>query len=190
MATKMGSTCSFRQILKKLEVRFGARELPETARIWFQQAGQHPEESYKDWANRVLSLATQAFQCLAEAINKFCQGSQDKEAGKYACLKKPSSMEETLNDIKWFKHVSMVMDSKQKEDKELQVNAVSFLKDILNNFLREVMQEIIASMRSSTLHQGESRDQASSLSDTESDMKCFFCKQMGHKKQDCRRYKK
>jgi hypothetical protein len=51
-------------LIRKLEKRFGFRELPETAQVQFNNARQTPEELLEDWADRVLSLATRAFRDL------------------------------------------------------------------------------------------------------------------------------
>ena len=81
----MGESFSFRDIMRKMEARFGSKELPETSRTKFQQATQQPGEMLEDWADRVLTLATPAFRDLPdqfgqrEAVTKFCQGCIDKK---------------------------------------------------------------------------------------------------------------
>jgi hypothetical protein len=42
-------------LIRKLEKRFGFRELPETAQVQFNNARQTPDELPEDWADRVLS---------------------------------------------------------------------------------------------------------------------------------------
>ena len=42
-------------LIRKLEKRFGFRELPETAQVQFNNARQTPDELLGDWADRVLS---------------------------------------------------------------------------------------------------------------------------------------
>jgi hypothetical protein len=51
---------AYMDLIRKLEKRFGFRELPETAQVQFNNAGQTPEELLEDWVDRVLSLATRA----------------------------------------------------------------------------------------------------------------------------------
>ena len=55
---------AYMDLIRKLEKRFGFRELPETAQVQFNNACQTPEELLEDWADRVLSLATRAFRDL------------------------------------------------------------------------------------------------------------------------------
>jgi hypothetical protein len=54
----------YMDLIRKLEKRFGFRELPETAQVQFNNARQTPDELLEDWADRVLSLATRAFRDL------------------------------------------------------------------------------------------------------------------------------
>jgi hypothetical protein len=51
-------------LIRKLEKRFGFRELPETPQVQFNNARQTPE----DWADRVLSLATRALRELSQPL--------------------------------------------------------------------------------------------------------------------------
>ena len=40
-------------LMRKLEKRFGFKDLPETAQIQFMQAKQTTEEKLEEWADRV-----------------------------------------------------------------------------------------------------------------------------------------
>ena len=98
-------------LLKKLEHRFGARELPATAQARFLQSTQSKGESLEDWADRVMTLAVRAFRELPEsysvqqAITRFCQGLIDKEVASQVSSKVPTTMEEAINNAKWCQHV-------------------------------------------------------------------------------------
>lgn len=106
-----GDELSYRSLLSRLERRFGAQELPETAQVRFQQATQGDREDLEDWSDRVLTLASRAFKELPEkysnqqAVSKFCQGLQDKEAGQYVCMAEPKSIEEAINKIRRYQQV-------------------------------------------------------------------------------------
>ena len=108
-------TLNYRQLLNKLESRFGAKELPATAQGLFQQATQAPRETLEDWADRIMTLATRAFKDLPEhysnsqAVVRFCQGLTDKEARHHVCIQEPKSMEQALNGIKWYQYVHQSM---------------------------------------------------------------------------------
>lgn len=98
-------------LVRKLEKRFGFKELPETAQVQFQNATQALEESLEnDWGDRVLLLATKAFRDLPDehmyqqAILRLCQGASDKEAGSYASNVRPQTMEDAVDMIRWYQH--------------------------------------------------------------------------------------
>ena len=57
---------AYMDLIRKLEKRFGFRELPETSQVQFNNARQTPDELLEDWADRVLSLATRALRDLPE----------------------------------------------------------------------------------------------------------------------------
>ena len=122
---------SFHTIIKRLEARFGVKELTETSKVKFRQAYQKPEESLEDWADRVMTLATPAFvdspdeYLKTEAIAKFCQGCSNKDAVKHACFEHPSTMEEALNLVKHHQYISQAVDGKKtRRGNEATVNAV------------------------------------------------------------------
>ena len=77
---------AYMDLIRKLEKRFGFRELPKRAQVQFHNARQTSEELLEDWADRVLSLATRAFKDLPEthtyqqAVVRLCQSTADKEA--------------------------------------------------------------------------------------------------------------
>ncbi|CAG2211223.1 unnamed protein product [Mytilus edulis] len=97
---------AFSTVVTKMVKRFGFQEPQETSQIQFQTITQKTEESLADWADRVLSLATQSFKDLSEeymtkqAVMKFCQGCNDPEAGQHACGFKPVSVENAIDIIK------------------------------------------------------------------------------------------
>jgi hypothetical protein len=101
---------AYKDLILKLEKRFGFRELPKTAQIQFNNARQTPEELMEDWADQVLSLATRAFRELSEnrmyqqAVTRFCQGAADKEAGSYASNIRPKNIEEAIDKMRWHQH--------------------------------------------------------------------------------------
>ena len=67
ITVRMDEEFTFEEMLKNLESRFGSVELIETARVNFQQASQHSEETLEDWADRVMTLATAAYKGLPES---------------------------------------------------------------------------------------------------------------------------
>ena len=107
--------------MKKLENRFGARELPATAQARFQQATQNTGESLEDWADRIVTLATRAFRELPEsyanqkAVVRFCQGLLNKDVATQVSIKEPASMEDAIYKVRWGQHVQQAVFGKKKE---------------------------------------------------------------------------
>ncbi|CAG2234676.1 unnamed protein product [Mytilus edulis] len=107
------------------------QEPQETSQIQFQTITQKKEESLEDWADRVLSLATQSFKDLSEeymtkqAVMKFCQGCNDPEAGQHACGFKPVSVENAIDIIKWFQHSRKAVQAHIAQGKTPEVKQAS-----------------------------------------------------------------
>ncbi|KAH3889421.1 hypothetical protein DPMN_013475 [Dreissena polymorpha] len=105
---------SFFEVVDKLERRFGYRDLPETARVTFSSARQGDDESVDDWADRVMTLASEAYMDLPEAymlqesILRFCMGAIVKEAGELVINQRPASIEQAIDQLKWVIHTRFV----------------------------------------------------------------------------------
>ncbi|KAH3703674.1 hypothetical protein DPMN_078716 [Dreissena polymorpha] len=99
----------YRILLNKLEGRFGA-ELAESAQAKFVTVIQKKGESMEDWGDRVQALATEAFRdlpetfCNQQAIDRFCQGLLDIDAGHNTFMKRHRTIEAAMNDIRLFQH--------------------------------------------------------------------------------------
>ncbi|CAG2188305.1 unnamed protein product [Mytilus edulis] len=122
---------AFSAVVTKMVKRFGFQEPQETSQIQFQTITQKKEESLEDWADRVLSLATQSFKDLSEeymtkqAVMKFCQGCNDPEAGQHACGFKPVSVENAIDIIKWFQHSRKAVQAHIAQGKTPEVKQAS-----------------------------------------------------------------
>jgi len=189
VTTEMGEHYSFRKIMKKLESRFGAKELTETSRAEFQQAKQYYDESLEDWADRVLTLATTAFRNLPdshrkqEAIAKFCQGCLDRDAGKHACFEHPKNMQAALNAVKHYQYISQAVDGKKsrKQKDDVSVNMVTPTPADLEKMMEKVVKKLM--IQTQTTDAAKSKE-----TPTHPGMQCFFCKKFGHVKKNCRKY--
>lgn len=188
--------CSFRRIMKKLEARFGVKEITETSKAKFRQACQKQDESLEDWADRVMTLATPAFIDLPEehlkqeAIARFCEGCNDKDAAKHACFEHPSNMEEALNLVKHHQYISQAVDGKKtRRGNDVSVNAVQVpsearVEQLIELALKEFATKLQVNSQSSSTKQEPTSDIKKKIS-----AQCFFCKKYGHLKKDCRIYK-
>ena len=187
---------SFRRIMKKLETRFGVKELTETSKAKFRQAFQKQDESLEDWADHVMTLATPAFVDLPEdhlkkeAIARFCQGCTDKEAAKHACFEQPETMEEALNLVKHHQYISQAVDGKKaKREYEASVNAVQSPSEArVEQLIRSALRDFAAKLQESSTSLSSSSEMEEKAKKKKSSSQCFFCKKFGHFKKDCRVY--
>ena len=183
---------SFRKIMKKLETRFGVKELTETSKAKFRQAFQKQDESLEEWANRVMTLATPAFVDLPddhlkkEAIARFCQGGTDKEAAKHACFEQPETMKEALNLVKHHQYISQAVDGKKaKREYEASVNAVqSPSEGRVEQLIRSALRDFAAKLQESSTSLSSSSETEEKAKKKKSSSQCFFCKKFGHFKKD------
>ena len=103
-------TIQYFDVIFKLEKRYAPQELPEVAQVHFNYARQAPEESCVDWAERLQTLASQAFSNLPDdyvqkqLVLRFCQGSTDREAGQHTLNHKPPTLENALLVTRMFQH--------------------------------------------------------------------------------------
>ncbi|MES9884490.1 MAG: helix-hairpin-helix domain-containing protein [Sedimenticola sp.] len=113
--TERDEDLGFRHIMQRLEKRFGAMDLDETAQVRFHQAMQQPSESLDDWADRVMTLANRALWDLPErhvtrqAVLRFCQGLEDPGAAQDVCIRRPVTMEEAIDHVKLFQNINDMM---------------------------------------------------------------------------------
>ncbi|MES9906418.1 MAG: hypothetical protein ABW168_27520, partial [Sedimenticola sp.] len=113
-------------VIRKLERRFGYKDLPETATIAFNNARQTNEESIDDWADSVMTLATKAFRELPDeymyrqAILRFCHGCADKDAGENVSNSRPTTMEDAVDRVKWAVHTHNAVYGRQRRDVRLR----------------------------------------------------------------------
>lgn len=98
----------FGHLMQKMEKRFGYKEIPETAQLKINSLSQESGERLEEWADRVFQLALRAYEGLPEdymlkqAIKR--HGCTDKEAGQYAINLHPSTIEETIDNLKSFQY--------------------------------------------------------------------------------------
>ena len=115
---------TYSRLLRRLEERFGIKELDETAQHRFQQATQNVGESLEDWSDRIMTLGVKAFKTLPEryarrqAVSRFCEGLLDREAGLSVSVDDPPTIEIAINKVRRYQHVhSSVYGKSGKRDK-------------------------------------------------------------------------
>ncbi|KAH3844350.1 hypothetical protein DPMN_086608 [Dreissena polymorpha] len=90
-------------------------KLLEMAKVTFLSARQAENESVDDWADRVCTLAGNAYRDLSEeyvlqkSILRFCMGAKERESGERVINHRPVSIEQAIDQLKWdiFTHGTM-----------------------------------------------------------------------------------
>ena len=114
----------FRSLMQRLEKRFGITELPEEAQVRFFKAAQEYDESLEDWSDRVMMLASRAFKELPssyatqQSVLRFCFGLYDKKVAMHVSMKRPKTMEEALDVVRWYNHVNSTIGSLSRSSRE------------------------------------------------------------------------
>ena len=195
---------SYRKLLKKLDERFGDRELPASAQVRFQQATQKKDESLEDWADRVLTLSGKAFKDLPEkysnqqAVARFCQGLRDAEAGHHVCMKKSLSIEDALNEIRLYQHTKdAIYGHKTDRNVSSRVTAEDYDTDIpqvcamadrkpkaSQNSLEDKIEKLQENM-AQLLRQQASLRRRPKIRLRPEDSICYLCNEKGHFRRDC-----
>ncbi|XP_053405905.1 uncharacterized protein LOC128559029 [Mercenaria mercenaria] len=115
---------NYQETLKKLTDRFDEHDIPATVQAKFMQSSQTIGETLEDWADRVLTLTVRAFKGLPEtfaneqAVNKFCQGMEDKDAGEYVCNQAPGTVHQAIQMVRRYQQIHVAMHGKSKPDRQ------------------------------------------------------------------------
>ena len=111
----------FSGITRKLQAHF---ELPEISQMRFTYAQQRNDESLTEWADRLSTLAMQAFPGLPEehlqrqVIMRFCQGSNsnNRKAAQFAINSRPKTLDEALYLVRLYRYKYRTLHGKVKKD--------------------------------------------------------------------------
>ena len=115
---------TFESLMKRLEKRFGTKELPEEAQVRFYEAVQECNESLDDWSDRIMLLAASAFRELPssytaqQGVLRFCYGLYDQEVAMHVSMKRPKTMEEAMDSVRWLNHVNWVVHRPSRNSRE------------------------------------------------------------------------
>lgn len=96
----------YQAICKKLNERFGSRDLPHIVRRQLQDLRQLQEESLEEYAERAQEMATDGYPGTPDAfiqvvaIDAFLKGCSDKKAALTAMDKDPDSLDQALQYVK------------------------------------------------------------------------------------------
>ena len=135
-------------IMQRLEKRFGFTEIPETAQIKLLSLVQKADETIEEWADRVLQLASRAFQNLPEefmisqAISRICHGCMDRDAGQHVVNLNLTRVEEVIDKIKsyQFNHAAIYATKASPKPQVREVALTNLESDSESESETEVVQ--------------------------------------------------
>ena len=203
---KTNADLTYKQLLVRLGDRFGDVDSNAAARAKLNSASQKKDESLEDWADRVQELAAKAFKklpevfCTEEAVQRFCEGMFDGEAGHNVIMQEPKTLEQAVKRTRLFQYTKSAC-SKQKtgrgrlarvtaEDYEEvpEVCAVAE-KSEMSSVLKqmEVQTQLLEKLLSNRSRPKKSGPRRDPTDDT--NIRCWHCQEEGHRKANCEQYK-
>ena len=124
---KRDADIEMRDLMGKMERRFGKSDLPDTAQVRLGTLCQEPDESLESWGDRVQSVALQAFGNLPEeyarkqVIYQICHGCLDKEAGQHVANLRLDKTQDAIDRIKHYQYNHRVIfEREEREDKKVR----------------------------------------------------------------------
>ena len=120
-------------LVQRLQKRFAFSDEPQVIRMQFHSAQQRADEDILKWADRLMTLAGQAFIGLPDSyvqelmVAQFCQGALDKDAGHHVLISRPSTLDLAIQKYKWYQFTHKTMrvsgdTGSQKETRQLPVD--------------------------------------------------------------------
>ena len=110
---------------------------PEVSQMGFTYGRQRMDECPTEWADRLLTLAIQAFPGLPEeplqrqVILRFCQGSTNREAAQFAINSQRKTLDDALYRVRLFHCTYRTVYGKTRKDvKQLVVDSDTFQPEV------------------------------------------------------------
>ena len=97
----------YTKLLKKMGERFSDDDTRAAKQAKFNQAVQKKDEKMKDWADRAAAKVFDKLPddyCRSQAVQKFCEGLLDCEAGHHVIMQEPSTLEQAVKRTRLFQH--------------------------------------------------------------------------------------
>ena len=116
---------NWRQLVDKMNQRFGNKDLPYTIRRQLQDVRQNMDETLEEFAERVLEMATDGYYNAPEpvvetiAVDAFLKGCTDKKAVLFAMEKNPTTMDIAVQCVKSTIHNQRVVLGRKPEVKRV-----------------------------------------------------------------------
>jgi hypothetical protein len=186
---------SLDDILARFEKRFGSSAPDITHQLNFQSATQFSGETLRQWANRILALATRAFPTLADvhpqAVTWLCYGAEDQDAGLYALHGHPKTVEEAVDRMQYYQHSCQGRPSKSKVRQVEARSRESPPERDSRNDLKELLEQVhnmVSDLRDIKHASPALRSALPRPKDTTPERtppSCYLCGEPGQFRRDC-----
>ena len=203
---KTNEDLTYKQLLVRLSDRFGDVDSNAASRAKLDSASQKKDESLEDWVDRVQELAAKAFKklpeafCTEEAVQKFCEGIYDGEAGHNVIMQEPKTLEQAVKRDRLFQYTKLAC-TKQKtgrghltrvtaEDYEEvhEVCAVAEKSDMSSiSKQMEIQTQLLIKLLSYRSRPKGSGPRQEPIDD--STIRCYHCHEQGHRIRNCEQHK-
>ena len=160
-------------LVKEFEAQFARKETPEEMRRLLKVARQEPEESVREFSNRIYRMALRgvpdgngsAEAVKAFAMDAFFEGLADKDAALFAANLRPDSLEQSVKFVEMCKtnkktlKVRSVHWEPPSEVRALNVSPPSSSKDISGKELLSELSKVASLLTSLVTSTTEVRDE-------------------------------
>ncbi|MCG8044187.1 MAG: hypothetical protein N0E48_00615, partial [Candidatus Thiodiazotropha endolucinida] len=206
---KTNKDISYKKMLKKLGDRFGDDDISTAVYARFNRAIQKKNESVEDWADRVQELAAKAFNtlpdeyCRSMAVDRFCQGMLDCEAGHNVNLQAPKTLEDAVKQVRLFQHIKESCYEKRRgRGRDVGVTAEDYnevpevcavpeqseMKALISEMAeqRKILEKLLVRDHPQQ-PPVQSTSEAQGRDPKREGRACFFCHRKGHVRRNCKK---
>lgn len=212
---RRGAMLSFREVVLRMEERFGKSSLRAASQLEFSSIAQKPEETIEQWADRVMDTAQKAFGSgtspeifQEQLIVRFALGCSDGEAGQQLINNPPCTLAEAIKRVKTYqlsrqavvrrpRAVRSVSSERDSEGRRDSRSPPAHRRKLSDYECRDKSEERKTSSprdsressrgRSPTHSPMRGKSASSGRSKSSGSVVCYDCKEPGHIRRNCPR---
>ena len=116
---------TYSELLNKMKMRFGKKEMRATHELEFDNAKQGPQETNDAWYQRLMDIAMEAFPDSPDdhfrrvTVKKFCSGLNDRDAAMHCMNKEPDDLTKALEIIQRYQHTHHMIYGRRRDARQV-----------------------------------------------------------------------